>query len=76
MSCLPLQMVYNKLLLSFNNSPKMNPKPNFGRFPYSINLPGTWDGHQFANEDDFVHHLDDLEIQEVKDALIKFKGMI
>lgn len=53
----------------------MNPTTNFERFPSSINLPGTWDGHQFANEAQFVHHLDDFEIQEVKDALFHFKAL-
>ncbi|KAJ4113927.1 hypothetical protein NW768_011457 [Fusarium equiseti] len=53
----------------------MDQKTDLGDFPPSINLPGTWDGRQFANEYEYIYHLSALEIQEVKDALCHFKAL-
>ena len=54
----------------------MDLQTNFQDFPLSINLPGTWDGSQFANEAAYIYWLSALEIQEVNDALCHYKGMI
>ena len=54
----------------------MDLRSNYRDFPLLINLPGTWDGSQFANESDYIYQLSALEIQEVKDALYHFKCMI
>lgn len=54
----------------------MDLQTNLRDFPLSINLPGTWEGSQFANEAAYIYCLSTLEIQEVNDALCHFKGMI
>ena len=54
----------------------MDLQTNFRDFPLSINLPGTWDGSQFANEAAYIYRLSALEIREVNDALCHFKGTI
>jgi hypothetical protein len=54
----------------------MNSKNESRGFPHSINLPGAWDGNQFANENDYIYHLSSSEIQELRDALSHFKGSV
>nr|CEG05038.1 unnamed protein product [Fusarium clavum] len=53
----------------------MDLRTSLGDFPLSINLPGTWNGSQFANESEYIYRLSALEIQEIKDALCYFKAI-
>lgn len=43
-------------------------------FPQLIDLPGAWQGNQFSDESEYVYHLNSSEIDEVKNALLYFKG--
>lgn len=43
-------------------------------FPQSVDSPMAWEGSQFSNEDDYIVHLDEEDIQEAEESLKRFKG--
>ncbi|OBS15252.1 hypothetical protein FPOA_12524 [Fusarium poae] len=48
---------------------------DIGNFPQSIASSGAWEGRQFVNESEYVHHLTDIEAREIGSALLNFKQL-
>ena len=42
--------------------------------PQSIDLPGAWLGCQFPDDAEYIYQLSDIEVEEVKNALLQFLG--
>lgn len=38
--------------------------------------PGAWNGRQYSDESNYIYQLSSLELQELSDALLKFKGTV
>jgi hypothetical protein len=43
-------------------------------FPAKVDAPWMWDGSEFSDENEFVFHLGEEDIDEIEQALSSFKG--
>jgi hypothetical protein len=59
----------------FAENPDLANVPLPDGFPKKVEGPIVWEGKDWANEEQWVHNLSEVELEEVANALTHFKSM-